>query len=346
MLFPISAGVDVSDLSIRFIAIAPRGSTERVLLWGEEPLPSGAVESGVIRNSELLVNTLKTVRARLGSEGAAHAALPEEAAYVFSMKVPFGSSRDETLTMIEFELPDRVPISPKLAVFDFDVIGSHGGETEIGVSVFPRELAEAYAHAFDAAGIELLSLELETRSIARAVSDEEEKFAVLLVDFGRERTGFAVLKRGIPIFTSTVEIGGATIARTIAKKLPMSFEAVEEFFDNEGLLAGKRNGGAVEILTKGVSVFADEVARHYNYWDTRRNEAGERVTPVSRVLLVGGSANIKGLADFVASRVQVAVEIPNVWQRVASFESYIPPIDRSASLQYATAIGLALRAHT
>ena len=67
------------------------------------------------------------------------------------------------------------------------------------------------------------------------------------------------------------------------------------------------------------------------------------MTPVGRVLLVGGSANLKGLPDYVAGRVQAQTERGDVWQNVASFDDYIPPIDRQHSLQYATAIGLALR---
>ena len=67
------------------------------------------------------------------------------------------------------------------------------------------------------------------------------------------------------------------------------------------------------------------------------------MTPVARVFLVGGGANLKGLADYIAARVQAECTRPNVWQNVCSFDDHIPPIDRRGSLQYATAIGLALR---
>src|SRR5690606_17215407 len=102
---------------------------------------------------------------------AAHAALPEEAVYVFSMHVPVRSSRREIMNMIEFELEGRVPIPPKQAVYDYDTIDTHDdlGE-EIAVTVFPREVAEGYIEAFDNAGIEVVSLELEARSVGRAVS--------------------------------------------------------------------------------------------------------------------------------------------------------------------------------
>ena len=262
------------------------------------------------------------------------------------MHVPAKSEREQILRMIEFELEGRVPIPPSDAVYDFNIISENDvSGTEIGVVVFPRDLSESYARVFDAAGIELLSLEVEARSIARAISSgSPDEPITLSVDFGLERTGFAVLKHGIPIFTSTVAVGGNPITHALMEKLSISKEEAEKVKNMEGLLSkdGAKSAGT-EIVANTVSVLAGEVAKHYRYWDTRRNEKGERVTPVERVFIVGGSANIRGIVDYIAERVQAPTEKPNVWQNVCSFEEYIPPIDRKTSLQFATAIGLALR---
>ena len=67
------------------------------------------------------------------------------------------------------------------------------------------------------------------------------------------------------------------------------------------------------------------------------------MTPIARVFLVGGTSNLRGLADYIAARVQAPTVRPDIWQNVCSFDEYIPPIDRPTSLQFATAVGLALR---
>jgi len=347
-LYPRSVGIDISDASIKWLALADRAKEERITSWGEEPLPEGIVVDGIVQDVEALATALRSVKNKLGGIQYAHAALPEEAAYVFSMHVPESSRRQNVLSMIEFEFGGRVPIAPGAAVYDFDVILKHddGAGEEVGVVVFPRELAHAYAEAFQAAGIHLLSLEIEARSIARAVSSaSEDEPITLLVDFGRTRTGFAVLKRGVPIFTSTVAVGGATMTRLLIEKMSLAPKDAEEFKNEKGLLAavGGAKSPEAEALTTTASALAEEVARHFHYWDTRRNEQGERMTPVGRVFLLGGSANLKGLPDYIAAKVQAPVLRPDVWQHVCSFDTYIPPFDRRISLQYATAIGLALR---
>lgn len=345
MLAPSAAGIDISDTSIKWLVLEETGNGKRVHSYGQEPLPPGIVVGGLVQDPHTLGEALHIVKAQMKGVECAHAALPEEAAYVFGMHVPEETSREQVLSMIEFELEGRVPIPPAEAVYDFDVILKHdsGAGEEIGVQVFPRELSESYAEAFSFAGLSLLSLEVEASSVARAVSvSGAEEPITLLVDFGRVRTGFAVLKRGVPIFTSTVSVGGDTIDQAVSNVLPP--EKLESFKNEEGLLAkGGKDSTGVQAITGTVSALADEITRHYHYWDTRRNDKGERVTPVERIFLLGGSSNLKGIGDYISARVQVDCIRPNVWQNVCSFDDYIPPIDRRTSLRFATAIGLALR---
>ena len=346
-LAPEALGVDISDASIKWIAFS-RGShmPRTVETWGQISIAEGIVVSGVVKDVARLAEALAEVRKRVPGIRAAHAALPEEAAFVFDLSVPARSSRQQILHVIEFELENRVPIPPSAAVYDFDIIpGNSSAQQEVGVVVFPKDIVESYFAAFEKAGFTLLSLELEASSIARAVSPRFHGEPVaLLVDFGLKRTGFAVLKAGVPIFTSTVEVGGEILSRTLVDKLGLSMEEVEVWKNEEGLLPrdGPKSSG-LEAVSGAASALGSEVLRHYRYWDTRRDEHGERMSPVSKVYLVGGSANLKGLGDYIAGRVQAEVIRPNVWQNIISFDDYIPPIERHVSLQYATAIGLALR---
>ncbi|MDR3570781.1 MAG: pilus assembly protein PilM [Candidatus Pacebacteria bacterium] len=345
-LMPHAAGVDISDASIKWIVLSEtQPGKRRVEAWGQEQLPEGVVSSGVINDEARLIEVLKTVRRKMPRVAGVHVALPEEPAFVFGMNVPLGSTRKEIIDLIGFEFETRVPIPPAEAVYDFDIIPWQEGESqEVGVVVFPRELSESYAHCLAEAGFLVFSFEIEPRAIARAtVSREQATKVALLVDFGAKRSGLAVLKAGIPIFTSTVDVGVDRIDQVLSEQLHLSPEQLRVWKNEQGLLPSEGQKSGLEVLSGVASSLGSEVARHFNYWDTRRNDRGERVTPVSTVLLVGGGANLKGLGDYIAGRVQAEVVRPNVWQHVCSFEEYIPPINRRTSLQYATAIGLALR---
>lgn len=340
LLVPCGTGVDVSDSSVKWLSLAEKNGRPRIASYGSVEIAPGAVQTGVVRDPGKLADALREMKTR-AKISCAHAALPEEGAYVFSMHVPHGSSRAQVMNMIEFELENRVPIPPSQAVYDFDTINvrdEHG--EEIAVTVFPRDVAEGYVEAFARAGIDLVSLEIEARSIGRAVSGHLDP-VTMLVDSGRARTGVAILKHGFPIFTSTVEIGGDHMTHAIMEALKLSTEAEAEVYKNEkGLVPGTDRAG-FDALEKVANSLAGEIARHYRFWDTRRTDGAQ---PVERVYLLGGSANLHGLPEYIAGKVQVDTERPNVWRNLFSFDEYIPAIEYRSSFQYATAIGLALRA--
>lgn len=344
LLTPCGAGIDVSDSSVKWLSLSRNRDSAQISSYGSIDLPAGAVQTGAVRDPGVLADVLKDMKKRAHIT-CAHAALPEEGAYVFSMRVPRNSTRAQIMTMIEFELENRVPVPLSQAVYDFDSIESRDDrDPEIAVTVFPKELAEGYVEAFARAGIDLMSLEIEARSIGRAVSGSFDP-VTMLVDSGRARTGVAILSHGIPIFTSTVEIGGDHMSHAVAEALKLNDAHEIEVFKNEhGLIPDMTSTAGFEALEKAAATLTGEITRHYRFWGTRRSDSGERTASVARVYLLGGSANLKGFPEYIAGKVQVETVRPNVWRNSFSFDDYIPPIDYRASFQYATAIGLALRA--
>lgn len=345
VLVPQGVGVDITDASIKWVSFSEGKNGVRIKKYGSEKIPDGVVQAGAVRDSSALGTILAMLKKREGITHA-HAALPEEGAYVFSMHVPPQSTRTHIQSMIEFELVNRVPIPPAQTVYDFDIVQTReeNGD-EISVTVFPREIALGYVSAFARANIELLSLEIEARSIARAVSGRESDPVTLLVDCGLSRTGVAILKHSIPIFTSTVDIGGEHFTKALIESAVSANEVEAEVFKNEFGLETRdpvhqKGSAAVEKIA---AALAEEIARHYRFWDTRRAEGNTRTPPVERVLLLGGSANLRGLPEYIAGKVQVETMRPNVWRNLFSFDEYIPPIEFRSSFQYATAIALAMR---
>src|SRR3989338_9264465 len=92
-LFPPAAGVDVSYSSMKWIVLGGSGKGKRVHSFGNESIAEGIVENGIVRDIPALAKALGEMKTKLGGIEGAHAALPEQAAYVFSMHVPEGSSR-------------------------------------------------------------------------------------------------------------------------------------------------------------------------------------------------------------------------------------------------------------
>ncbi|MBP9669676.1 MAG: pilus assembly protein PilM [Candidatus Pacebacteria bacterium] len=343
-LLPRASGVDISDSSIKVLMLKQAAQGFEIGAFSQGPLESGVVVNGIVQNPEILGKRLAELFSEAKAPRAAHVALPEEAAYVFTMHMPDARDRAQVRTVIEFEFEGRVPLKPAQAVYDYDIIEAHpdGIGAEIAVTVFSREVVEGYAAAFAHARVRLVSLEIEARSIARAIVPPGTLGATLMVDFGRARTGIAILRGSVPIFTSTVEVGGDSITNILMKELKVDEEKAEDYKNNKGLVH-TQDAPVAEVISGTASALSDEIKRHYEYWDSQRNEHGERVTPIRQVLLTGGSSNLRGLPEYISGRVRASTQRADVWGNVCSFEDYVPSIDRHHALGLSTAIGLALR---
>ena len=96
-------------------------------------------------------------------------------------------------------------------------------------------------------------------------------------------------------------------------------------------------------LMSTVSILKDEINKHYVYWNTHLDQDGEKRPKIEKVLLCGGDSNLAGFTDYLLSGLKTEIELANAMVNVNTFNHYIPEIEFSDSLSYATAIGLALR---
>jgi type IV pilus assembly protein PilM len=274
------------------------------------------------------------------------ASLPEEKAYVFRMDVPL-LTPDEVREHIAFELEEHVPLPLGDAVFDYQEVpgASKGGETRaVTVSVFPRKTVEAYTTMYLSAGLIPLGFEMEGDAMARAVVRKGDYGTYLLVDFGTERTGISIVSQGAVEFSSTVDIGGATLTAAIQKYFSISMEEAEKI-KQEGRFA--RTGKDQDLfasLMNSVSALRDEINKHVNYWQTRPAQDGDPVKPIEKIILCGGDSNLSGFPEHLALTVTIPVELADVWVNTTALGPYVPPIRFNESLSYTAAIGLALAA--
>jgi Tfp pilus assembly PilM family ATPase len=165
----------------------------------------------------------------------------------------------------------------------------------------------------------------------------------MLVDFGKTRTGIGIVYKNTLIYTSTIDIGGDQLSAALRKQLGDDKSEKELTFlkNTEGLVHGVQSSAVHDALMTTISVVKDELVTRMQYWHLRTGSDEKR--RIQKIILCGGSANLKGLPAYLTETVGVVTERANIWENTFSFDEIIPPIDRRHSLGYATAVGLALQ---
>lgn len=339
LLMP-AVGIDISGHSIKYAELFPAKNGYTLGRFGDVAVPAGVIEAGKINNAPKLSEILNQLRIEKNITFV-RSALPEEQVYFFRTRYP-NSSKEILKETIELSLEEHVPIPASDAVFDFEIVGTMGDDVDVAVTVATRTTVESYSDIFRAAGLTLLSLELEASAIARSVVDTQDSTAHLIVDFGEARTGVAIVYKGQVYVTSTVAVGGQMLTETVARHLSISLTEAESLKREFGLQRNTIHEELFAILLTNIAMLRDEINKHLIYWHTHPDEEGKARPEITKIILVGGDSNLPGLPEYLSATLRIDAVVGNIWTNVTLPSHGIPELPKAASLSYGTSIGLAL----
>ncbi|HEX2792193.1 MAG TPA: pilus assembly protein PilM [Candidatus Paceibacterota bacterium] len=341
-LLPPAAGIDISASGVKLAVVAERLAGLELVAFGEERLELGVVASAEPADRQRVADAVRALAKKHGIRSAS-IALPESRSYLFETDVP-GTGRKEWRTAVEPHIDEFVPLPPQETAFDVASTGETDGRTHVvGVGYASRVIEESLA-TLDAAGIAVTAIESETFSLPRALLSAHDTDTVLIIDIGRTTTKLMIVEKRLPRFATTLDIGGHALTLAVVKHFGVSEEEAKRVKADKGLVGGAGNEEYLAAMLSTVSAIREEIARRLAYWQARAGEGTGR-TPVSRAVLAGGNATVRGLPEYLETSLRIPVVLGDVFANLASRDQWLPPIDYMESLAYATAIGLALRTH-
>jgi type IV pilus assembly protein PilM len=177
--------------------------------------------------------------------------------------------------------------------------------------------------------------------MARSLLPYGDESTVLLIDVGKTTTKLAIVARGIPRFATTIGIGGHAFTIAVQKHFGVSEDEARKVKAERGIVPAPGNEDYLAAMLSTVSAIKDEISRRLDYWQGRAALSSHE--PVSRALVAGGNASLRGLPEYLSGALGIPVMAGDVFSNFASRDAWIPKLEYTASLAYATAIGLALR---
>lgn len=302
-----TSGVAVSDKVIQFTKLSDKGLES----YGETPLPDNVIEYGSVARPADFAKALADLR-RKHKIDLVEVSIPEEKSYLFKTKV-LGENVSDIRSNLELHLQENVPFKINEVVFDFSLIKSDKNSHEVIVSVLPVVVVEQYLKAFKDSGLSPISFQVESQAVAQAVVAKDNKDTVLVINLhDSNKAGFYVVDKNTVAFSSTVDIEPV---------------ASVQIFD--GVNDSEEEKDSTSVLVR-------ETKKILTYWKTHDGDT------VSKIILTGDVTNEARMSDILGSKLSIDTQVANVWQNAFSFDDIIPKIQRSDSLRYAAAIGLAL----
>ncbi len=335
-----SFGLDISDESVKFIELIITRNGIRAGRHGERNIPTGVMDSGKIKDTKRMEELLTALRKEEGIRSV-RVSLPEQQVYLYQFQLDKEGLKS-VRESIELSLEEHIPVPAEDAIFDYELISETEKSLDIQVAAIPKNVIENYLTVFENAEISVLSFELEAQAIFRAVVKKGDLGAYMIVDFGEKRTGIFIVSGGVVMFTSTLDIGGFTLNTMLQKSFNINHEEANKLKVEYGLQRNMENKEVFPVLLNSVSILRDEVAKHFVYWQTHKDETGKENPPIKKIILCGGDSNLIGLSDYLSTSMKTPVEMANVWINIENIENQVPTMSSKRALSFAAALGLAL----
>ena len=361
-----SFGLDISDLSLKIVKLKKRGQFFELDSFLEEKIEPGIIKGGEIKDekklAEIIRESIKKVKGEKLKTNYVVASLPEEKAFLQVIQMPKIPEEDLKSAVI-YEAENYIPTPLEEVYLDYQIIPpvyDHLDHLDILIAALPKKTVDPYLSALKLAGLRPKVLEIESLAIARAlIKNGITTQPILLIDLGATRTSFIIFSGESLRFTTSIPVSSTSFSEIISKNLGVTLTEAERLKIKHGLEEKikikigdektnlkKERGEIFEALVPALIDLVQQIKKYLDYYQTHASH--EHLPPdgkgVSKILLCGGGANLKGLPELLSLKLKIPVEIGNPWINILSEgKKEVAELSFEESLKYTTALGLALR---
>ena len=370
-------GLDISDLSLKFIQLNKVRDKITIQAMGKTNLPAGLIEGGEIKNKEEVAKKIKKLIANpqfgKASSGEIISCLPETKTFVKLIEVE--KTPNPLPEIISHEIEKHIPMPIDELYYDWQIIKALNGKQLVLIGAAPQNIISQYINLLKEAGHSITALEIEPISICRSLLSEEAlKFAgpfeknYGIIDIGAKRTSMIVYSKNTILFTASMPISGEEATNRIAKTLKIKASQAEKAKIVCGFDEKKADGIIKNILFDMTQKLIKKIHEAIEFYGAHFSDRG----PINEILLCGGGANVKNLDKIISKEFSIPVKhgnalvnlsetnekFSNILKEKHSLEvdlnkknnkknqNKILSITQDSSLAFATAVGLALRGIT
>jgi len=346
-------GIDIGSSAIKVVEIKRKGGRAVLETYGAISLgPYEGQEPGKVTNLpiEKLVAALNEVlKQSATTTNIAGLAIPVQQSLIFTVEIPAQVKESEYPAVVSTEARKFIPIPITEVTLDYFVlpkkeesyeevhaeVAEARGKTDVLVVALQNDAVARYKTLSTEARLSAEFFEIEIFSSVRA-NFEHELSLTLLLDFGASSTKLTLVEFGTVRAYHTIPRGGADMTESIAKSLGATFGEAEQKKREVGLLGVGRDANIPEILRTHLDyILTDANTVLLNY----EKKYGRTV---SKVILTGGGAVMKGLKELALENFRVETEVGKPFKKTQA-PSFLEKVLLATGPEFATSLGLALR---
>lgn len=236
------------------------------------------------------------------------ASVPGDRLSVRRMEFPF-RDRKRLAQAVPFEVEAETPFDLDEVLVDWELSGSDRDHSQLTVCIAPRNAVATRLDELSEAGCQPRILEAEGVVLANLAPIFDWDETRLIADIGHQKTTFCIVRDGVPLAARTIALGGRHLTEGLALDHGVEFAEAEGTKCEDGVFSSGFNSNsprALEVLDR----LAREAMRTIESIDGVRGGSGAQ--QVSGIALVGGSARLHRLDEYLTERTGIPSARPQI----------------------------------
>jgi type IV pilus assembly protein PilM len=303
-------GLDIGTSVVRGVELSYGRGGITLERFGQVVLPEGAIRDGELVTPDAVTQALRQLWSATGfSHKQVVIGVANQRVIVRQLDLPW-MQRDELRASLAFHVEDFLPIPADQAVLDYfpleETIDDQGARGLRGLLVAAaRETVLANVRCAEAAGLSVLSVDLTSFAVLRALGKQSEVGVdtEALIDIGARVTNIVVHSAGTPRFVRILLMGGQDVTDAVAQRLGVPLADAERLKQQVGFAGSTEDLAELERTVGSTAQdFVDEIRGSLDYYS-----ASSPGAPVQRILVSGGGSRLDGLIDRLSTATRVPV---------------------------------------
>ena len=352
-------GIDIGSSAIKIVQVKRKNGQAVLETYGELALgPYASLSVGQSaalppdKIAKALTDLMNEKEVNITTKNCG-ISIPFASSLMTVMEMPEVSTKQLSV-MVPLEARKYIPVPISEVTLDWSLIPKSETRTDTKVKEFGSEedknavilpkvdvlvvaihnqTIARYQEIVTKAGLNASFFEIEIYSTMRSVLDDGLR-PVMIMDMGAASTKLYVIERGIVRASHTVNRGSQDITSTISKSLGISAEQAEIMKRDMGSTGTDANVN--DIIKLVLDYIFAEANNTLLSFEKKYNKT------VSKVILVGGGASLRGLLDMAKDNFKTEAVIADPFNKLAT-PAFLENILRETGPEFAVAIGLALR---
>jgi len=337
-------GIDIGAHSIKVCEVNGAPKKFKVDKFGTFVLPEAAIiEDEFQKPSEISEGLLEAmnragIKSKTGCLG-----LYGPNTMTKRLNVPEGT-KEEIEDHIMWEAEQYITFGADESQVSFHIIGENeGGGKDALVAAARTDTVESFSSILAEAKISPKIIDLNVLALSNVFEEvyrddlEEYGQGSIILDFGAQSTKVIIYKRGGPIFTKEIQVGGGLVTEEIQRQMGVSYEEAEDLKTN-----GDEKGNLPEEILSIINTQIDqqiaEVKKSINFYITQGS-----AEKVNYCFVTGGNSLLPGLVEKLAVSTGLEVKRIDIFSGIKIDHNKAGQGLEHLSAISAVAVGLAMR---